>query len=216
MLVYDHLHHNTSSDTSPEQRRRSARLPPDTTLLPRTLSRRFEALTDDANHHEQPLSATESTAATATKRHSLPRPHLPLPPQHPLTIAQESVLQARRASHLICPLDTHPRSSGENQDDEEATLLEEQLQAQLQEQLQRQDPDVCATVAYMTRVGRTRKTGYAYKQSKLLGRWRKRFFVLDDQLLLYFENEREYVQALAHQAAFRTAVKGTCSVVKDR
>lgn len=52
------------------------------------------------------------------------------------------------------------------------------------------------TISYLQRVGHQMKTGYLQKQSKLLGRWRKRFFVLKDQQLFYFDSEKEYNTAL--------------------
>ena len=52
------------------------------------------------------------------------------------------------------------------------------------------------TISYLIRVGYQIKTGYLQKQSKLLGRWRKRYFVLNEQRIMYFDSEKEYQQAL--------------------
>lgn len=52
------------------------------------------------------------------------------------------------------------------------------------------------TVSFLTRIGQQVKTGFLQKQSKLLQRWRKRYFVLNDQKLFYFDSEKEYLAAL--------------------
>jgi hypothetical protein len=53
------------------------------------------------------------------------------------------------------------------------------------------------SISYMNRIGQEKRIGYLMKQSKLLKQWRKRFFVLEDQKVFYFESEKEYNQALA-------------------
>lgn len=55
------------------------------------------------------------------------------------------------------------------------------------------------TVSFMARIGKQHQSGYLMKQSKLLGRWRRRFFVLEEQALMYFDSEREYQQHVTMQ-----------------
>lgn len=86
-----------------------------------------------------------------------------------LTLKQEKIALARRASALLST---------------EEALVE----LELSEQDKR-------SVSYFQRIGHQRYTGYLMKQSKLLGRWRKRFFVLDRQLLVYFDSEKEFTAA---------------------
>eukprot|EP01033_Poteriospumella_lacustris_P003239 gene3240-2386_t len=86
-----------------------------------------------------------------------------------LTLKQEKIALARRASALLSTEDA---------------LVE----LELSEQDKR-------SVSYFQRIGLQRYTGYLMKQSKLLGRWRKRFFVLDRQLLVYFDSEKEFTAA---------------------
>lgn len=60
------------------------------------------------------------------------------------------------------------------------------------------DEDQMATVSYLHRVGSQAHMGYVSKQSKLLGRWRRRYFVLHKNHLMYFENEKEFDGVLHH------------------
>ena len=48
------------------------------------------------------------------------------------------------------------------------------------------------SVAYFDKIGRQEKRGYIQKQTKLLQRWKKRFVVLRENMLLYFDSDEEY------------------------
>ena len=74
-----------------------------------------------------------------------------------------------------------------------ATIISEELT--YDEEL---DESMKQTVSYLTRLGNSSKVGYLSKQSKLLGRWRKRYFCLTDDVLCYFESEKEFDTALAN------------------
>ncbi len=58
------------------------------------------------------------------------------------------------------------------------------------------DDDMKETVSYMIRLANQSKVGYLSKQSKLLGRWRKRYFLLCDAFVCYFDSEKEFATAL--------------------
>jgi hypothetical protein len=58
------------------------------------------------------------------------------------------------------------------------------------------DADMKETVSYISRIGRQLKRGYLAKQSKLLGRWKKRVFILYDDFLCYFDSEKDLENAL--------------------
>lgn len=72
------------------------------------------------------------------------------------------------------------------------------------------------TVSFMTRIGKEHKSGYLMKQSKLLGRWRRRFFVLEEQALMYFESEREYQQHVTMQNNAKKRVSLRHTVKADK
>ena len=48
------------------------------------------------------------------------------------------------------------------------------------------------SVAYFDKIGMQEKCGYLMKQTKLLQRWRRRFVVLRETVLLYFDSEKDY------------------------
>lgn len=89
---------------------------------------------------------------------------------NPNTLVEEKISRARRTSALIL--------------NEELTSAESLSE------------DMKQTVSYLARVGNQLKSGYLQKQSKLLQRWRKRYFVLNEQKLFYFDSEKEYLQAM--------------------
>lgn len=72
-----------------------------------------------------------------------------------------------------------------------ATIISEELT--YDEEL---EDDQKATVSYLTRLGSQPKMGYISKQSKLLGRWRKRYFLLCEDALCYFDTEKEFDEVL--------------------
>lgn len=47
------------------------------------------------------------------------------------------------------------------------------------------------SVAQLTRLGRERKVGVLMKQGRFLGRWKKRYFVLQNGMLEYYDGARE-------------------------
>jgi myosin heavy subunit len=86
------------------------------------------------------------------------------------TLSEEKITRARRTSAMIISDELTPN-------DEIDDLMKQ-------------------TVSYLIRVGYQIKTGYLQKQSKLLGRWRKRYFVLNESRLFYFDTEKEYQNVL--------------------
>jgi myosin heavy subunit len=86
------------------------------------------------------------------------------------TVSEEKIIRARRTSAMIISDELTPN-------DEIDDLMKQ-------------------TVSYLIRVGYQIKTGYLQKQSKLLGRWRKRYFVLNESRLFYFDTEKEYQNVL--------------------
>jgi hypothetical protein len=58
------------------------------------------------------------------------------------------------------------------------------------------DDDMKETVSYMIRLANQSKVGYLSKQSKLMGRWRKRYFLLYEAFVCYFDSRKEFDTAL--------------------
>lgn len=87
-----------------------------------------------------------------------------------------------------------------------ATIMSEELT--YDEEL---DEAMKQTVSYLARLGSQSKVGYLSKQSKLLGRWRKRYFCLTEDTLCYFESEKEFDTALANN---RGSLKDITKFVK--
>ncbi len=61
--------------------------------------------------------------------------------------------------------------------------------------------DFKQTIPYLYAFGQKKYTGYLNKQSKLLGRWKKRFFILQDEYLYYLDSEKEYQQMVTKYGA---------------
>jgi myosin heavy subunit len=156
--------------------------------------------TNKPNERENPLMALKST------------PKQPASPASPASTGNKNKSANKSPPATSAPAPTPSYGNTTSGDQSTSVLKEERIQQSrrasaviISEELTANydlTESMRQTISYLIRIGYQIKTGYLQKQSKLLGRWRKRYFVLSEQKFYYFDSEKEYLAALK---AFKNA-----------